>query len=175
MCVVPEVRIVTEPPVEIEETRRINREAWGGGGGGGFVTEVHKGENSQSIEYQRRASNKVKLDENGAPLVEKITTRMNGQESVIDLSGSTQDDGLKDLAKRIQVVQKGDNIGNVMIASDDGKHVSTMHSDFTNTTHEIIDVAGKISFTIGERHQIRRLNHRIQIYGRIKTQLDPHK
>lgn len=129
---------ITEPPVEMKKRDGsiVKLE-------GGFVTEVHKGENSQSIEYQRDASNKVKLDENGAPLVEKITTRMNGQESVIDLSGSTHDDGLKDLAKRIQVVQKGDNIGNVMIASDDGKHVSTMHSDFTNTTHEIIEVGGK--------------------------------
>ncbi len=129
---------IVEPPVEMRKRDGsiVKLE-------GGFVTEVHKGENSQSIEYQRDASNKVKLDANGAPLVEKITTRMNGQESVIDLSGSTQDDGLKDLAKRIQVVQKGDNIGNVMIASDDGKRVSTMHSDFTNTTHEIIDVAGK--------------------------------
>lgn len=129
---------IVEPPVEMKKRDGsiVKLE-------GGFVTEVHKGENSQSIEYQRDANNKVKLDENGAPLVEKITTRMNGQESVIDLSGSTQDDGLKELAKRIQVVQKGDNIGNVMIASDDGKRVSTMHSDFTNTTHEIIDVGGK--------------------------------
>ncbi len=110
---------------------------------GGFVTEVRKGENSQSIEYQRDANHKVKLDANGAPLVEKITTKMNGQESIIDLSGSTMDDDLKQLAARIQIVQKGDNIGNVMIASDDGKHISTMHSDFTNTTHEIIEVGGK--------------------------------
>ncbi len=129
---------IVEPPVEMRKRDGsiVKLE-------GGFVTEVKKGENSQSIEYQRDASNKVKLDANGAPLVEKITTRMNGQESVIDLSGSTQDDDLKALASRIQVVQKGDNIGNVMIASDDGKRVSTMHSDFTNTTHEIIEVGGK--------------------------------
>ncbi len=129
---------IVEPPVEMKKRDGsiVKLE-------GGFVTEVHKGDNSQTIEYQRDAGNKVKLDANGAPLVEKITTRMNGQESVIDLSGSTQDDGLKELASRIQIVQKGDNIGNVMIASDDGKRVSTMHSDFTNTTHEIIDVAGK--------------------------------
>ncbi|MBA3995515.1 MAG: hypothetical protein C0469_18510 [Cyanobacteria bacterium DS2.3.42] len=129
---------IVEPPVEMKKRDGsiVKLE-------GGFVTEVHKGDNSQTIEYQRDAGNKVKLDANGAPLVEKITTRMNGQESVIDLSGSTQDDGLKELASRIQIVQKGDNIGNVMIASDDGKRVSTMHSDFTNTTHEIIEVAGK--------------------------------
>ncbi|MCC7531348.1 MAG: hypothetical protein IT342_22775 [Candidatus Melainabacteria bacterium] len=129
---------IVEPPVEMRKRDGsiVKLE-------GGFVTEVKKGENSQSIEYQRDASNKVKLDAAGAPLVEKITTRMNGQESVIDLSGSTQDDDLKALASRIQVVQKGDNIGNVMIASDDGKRVSTMHSDFTNTTHEILEVGGK--------------------------------
>jgi hypothetical protein len=129
---------IVEPPVEMKKRDGsvIKLE-------GGFVTEIHKGENSQVIEYQRDESNKVKVDANGKPLVEKITTKMNGQESVIDLSGSTQDDGLKELASRIQVVQKGDNIGNVMIASEDGKHVSTMHSDFTNTTHEILEVGGK--------------------------------
>lgn len=129
---------ITEPPVEMKKRDGsfVKLE-------GGFVTEVRKGENSQSIEYQRDENNKVKLDANGAPLVEKITTKMNGQESIIDLSGSTQDDDLKALASRIQVVQKGENIGNVMIASDDGKRVSTMHSDFTNTTHEVVDVNGK--------------------------------
>ncbi len=129
---------IVEPPVEMRKRDGsiVKLE-------GGFVTEVHKGENSQVIEYQRDASNKVKLYENGAPVVEKITTKMNGQESIIDLSASTTDDGFKDLASRIQVVQKGDNIGNVMIASDDGKRVSTMHSDFTNTTHEVVEVAGK--------------------------------
>lgn len=129
---------MVEPPVEMKKRDGsvVKLE-------GGFVTEVHKGENSQVIEYQRDENNKVKLDAGGKPLVEKITTKMNGQESVIDLSGSTMDDDLKELASRIQVVQKGDNIGNVMIASDDGKHISTMHSDFTNTTHEILEVGGK--------------------------------
>ncbi len=131
-------REIVEPPVEMRKRDGsiVKLE-------GGFVTEVHKGDNSQKIEYQRDAANKIKLDANGAPLVEKITTVMNGQESVIDLSGSTKDNDLAQLASRIQVVQKGDNIGNVMIASDDGKQVSTMHSDFTNTTHEIIEVGGK--------------------------------
>lgn len=109
---------------------------------GGLVTKISKGENSQAIEYQRGVDNNVKLDANGSPLISKITSNINGMESTIDLSAGTADGGMLNLANRMRVTQSGDKIGEVMIASQDGKHVSTMHSDFTNTTHEIISVAG---------------------------------
>ncbi|MBC7997765.1 MAG: hypothetical protein IAF58_07470, partial [Leptolyngbya sp.] len=110
---------------------------------GGLVTKISKGENSQEIEYQRGVDNNVKLDANGSPLIAKIKSNINGMESTIDLTAGTADGGMLNLANRMRVIQSGEKIGEVMIASQDGKHVSTMHSDFTNTTHEVVSVGGK--------------------------------
>ncbi|HEY9787730.1 MAG TPA: hypothetical protein V6D17_20245, partial [Candidatus Obscuribacterales bacterium] len=104
----------------------------------GFVHAIRKGSDSTAIEYQRDATGKVKLDGNGQPVVERITTNNNGVESTIDLSAGAKDAGFADLAKRIRVVQSGDAVGNVMIGSEDGKTISTLRTDFSTVTHELV-------------------------------------
>lgn len=122
---------------------------------GGFVSAVSRGDKSLSIQYHRDDNNEVKLNGQGKPIIDKITIRTRGidtiqdsvrgsdSETVIDFTKGKKDDGVSDLAKYAQVVQSGDNIGDVMIASADKKVIKTLHTNFSTTTNEVVSVDGK--------------------------------
>lgn len=109
----------------------------------GLVTSIKRGGDSTSIAYQRDGNGEYLRGEDGQPLVEKITINRGGQETVIDLSAGPGDDGFQDLARRMRVVQSGDQIGNILTASEDGNTITTLRSDFSTVTHERVSVNGK--------------------------------
>jgi len=122
---------------------------------GGFVSAVSRGDRSVSIQYHRDDNNEVKLNAQGKPIIDKITIRTRGidtiqdsirgsdSETVIDFTKGAKDNGVSELAKHLRVVQSGDNIGDVMIASADNKKIKTLHTNFSTTTSEVVVVDAK--------------------------------
>lgn len=109
----------------------------------GLVTSMKRGDNHVSIEYERGVDNKIALDAQGNPRISKIESLVGGQKSEIDLSAFAGTKEGEALSKRISVVQNGDSIGNITIASADGKTISTLRSDFSRVDHEKVMDGGK--------------------------------